>query len=209
MTRRQQLLAGTVALCLVIVAAGYFLLAQPRRDEVKQIKDGVVAQSSTNASMRAQVSSLQAIQAQLPAQRRQVDQLSSKVPTDPALVTLIRQLSQAATASNVTLSGIVPTRPAPIEGAAGLSGLQLSLTVNGDYVSLEQFQIALERLQRSFLVSQVTFAENNGSSTGTGATTPAGAAATTDAAGITATIIGRVLTGTAGAGASPAGTTTS
>lgn len=191
MTRRQQLLAGTVALCLVIMAAGYFLLAQPRKTEVKDLRDQSAAQKSTNTSTRAQVASLQAIQAQLPAQRRRVDALTAKVPADPALTPLIRQLSEAATASNVTLAGITPTRPAAIDGAAGLSGLQLSLNVTGDYVSLEQFQIKLEGLQRSFLVSQITFAENAAA---------AGTASSSASGGISATIVGRVLTGTAGVG---------
>ena len=120
--------------------------------------------------------------------------MSAKVPADPALVSLIHQLSQAASQSNVTLNGIAPTRPAPIQGAAGLSGLQLSLTVKGDYVTLEQFEVALEGLKRSFLVTQITYAGDDGDTSSSG--------------GITATIVGRALTGTAGAGATAAGSTT-
>jgi Tfp pilus assembly protein PilO len=193
MTKQHQLIAGTVAICMAILAAGWFLLAQPRRQEVAQIKDQVTSQESTNSSLRSQVSQLQAIQAQLPAEQAKANALSAKVPADPALVSLIHQLSQAASQSNVTLNGIAPTRPAPIQGAAGLSGLQLSLTVKGDYVTLEQFEVALEGLKRSFLVTQITYAGDDD---------------TSSSGGITATIVGRALTGTAGAGATAAGSTT-
>jgi Tfp pilus assembly protein PilO len=205
MTRQQQLLAGTAALCVAILAAGWFLLAQPRRAEVEKIHGQTTAQQATNSSLQAQVNNLLAIQRQLPAEQAKVNDLSNKIPTDPALVSLIRQLSQAATQSNVSLSGIVPTRPAPITGAAGLSGLQLSLTVTGDYTTLEQFEIALENLKRSFLVTQITYAEN--ATTGSGSN--GSSSGSSGSGGIKATVVGRALTGTAGSGATAAGTTTS
>lgn len=204
MNRRQQLLAGTAALCLAVLAAGWFLLAQPRRAEVASIRSQVTAQQATNRSLQAQVADLVAIQRQLPAEQAKVSDLTTKIPTDPALVSLIRQLSQAASQSDVSLSGIVPTRPAPITGAAGLSGLQLSLTVNGDYTTLEQFEIALENLKRSFLVTQITYAENAVGSGSTGSSS-----GSSSSGGIKATILGRALTGTAGSGATAAGTSTS
>jgi Tfp pilus assembly protein PilO len=197
MTTRHQLLAGTAALCLAVLAAGWFLLASPRRAEVAQLKDQTIAQQATNSSLQSQVTNLLAIQRQLPAQQAKANALSAKVPADPALVPLIHQLSKAATDSSVMIAGITPTRPQPVTGAAGLSGLQLSLTVNGDYASLEGFELALEGLQRSFLVTQITMAESRGAVTSSTAT-----------GGISATIIGRVLTGTPGAGATPAGTST-
>ncbi len=201
MSRRTQLLAGTLALCLALLAGGWFLLAQPRKQEVADLRTQVESQRSTNASLQTQVASLQDIQRRLPAEQAKVADLTSRVPSDPQIVALIRQLSQAATDSNVTLAGLTPTRPSALAGAPGLSGVQLSLTVNGSYPSLEQFQLALEGLQRSFLVTQVTLAEGGASSAGAGAVASSG--------GITATIVGRVLTGTAGAGATKPGTTTS
>ena len=206
MSKRHQLLAGTMVLCLVVLAVGWFMFASPRRHEVADLKTQAASQQSTNSSLQAQVASLLAIQRQLPAQQAKANALSSKIPADPALVSLIRQLSKVAADSDVSISALTPTRPAPITGAAGLSGLQLSLTVNGDYATLEQFEVALESLNRSFLVTQITLAEGTGSSTGasTGAST-----ATPSTGGITATVIGRALTGTAGAGAAVPGTTTS
>ena len=80
MSRRTQLLAGTLALCLALLAGGWFLLAQPRKQEVADLRTQVESQRSTNASLQTQVASLQDIQRRLPAEQAKVADLTSRVP---------------------------------------------------------------------------------------------------------------------------------
>jgi Tfp pilus assembly protein PilO len=203
LTQRRPLIAvGTIA-CLLVLVAGWFLLISPTRAKVAEVRGQVSAQDSSNSSLRAQLSSLQALAAQLPAQRAKLAEMSGKVPDKPALPELLRVLTDAAAQSSVTLTGISPAAPAPIAGADGVSGIDVTLKVEGDYVAIEQYELALEGLSRAFLVQGVVLGEN-GSAGGTA--TPASTSTTPATAGsggtkLTATITGRVLIGSPAAAA--------
>ena len=203
MTRRQPLIAVAVVVYLLVLVAGWFLLISPKRAEVADLRGKVQTQESSNSSLQAQIANLEALAAKLPAQRAALAAVSAKVPQQPAIPELVRNLNQAAVASNVTLTGIKPVEPTAIPGADGVQGIDVTLTVNGDYVSLEQYHLALEGLSRAFLVQGMTITEksSSGSSSAPGATSTGGSSS--DTGGLTATISGRVLVG------APTGTSTS
>lgn len=210
MTRRQQLIAGCAALCLAILAASWFLIAKPRSKAVADLKAQAAQQESTNSSTRTQVAVLQDVARRLPDAQRQAAALSDRVPTQPELVSLIRQLADAAKHSGIDLTGITPTKPTALPVAPGLSSIGLTLAVKGDYASLEEFQTQLEDLQRSFLVTGLTVAGGAGGTSTAGAPA-AGAGGTAPDKRLTETVTGQVLTGnpsTAGSGTRrPAATT--
>lgn len=194
MTRRQQLIAGCVALCLVILAGSWFLLDKPRKQAVADLQAKAAQQESTNASTRTQVAVLRDVAARLPAAQKQAAALGNRVPASPELVALIRQLTDAAAHSGVGLQGITPTKPTALPVAPGLSSIGLTLMVKGDYPSLEQFETQLEDLKRSFLVTGLTVAGGaaGASSSGTASTSSSAGAADNR---LTETITGQVLTG--------------
>ncbi len=196
MSRRQQLMAGCAALCLVILAASWFLVAKPRRQAIADIKAQAAQQETTNASTRTQVAVLQDVGRRLPDAQRKAATLSSRVPAQPELVALIRQLADAAKHSGVELTGITPTKPTALAVAPGLSSIGLTLTVKGDYASLEEYETQVEDLQRSFLVTGLTVA--GGASGASGGS--AGAAVDKR---LIETITGQVLTGSAAGTARP------
>ena len=201
MSRRQQLMAGCAALCLVILAASWFLVAKPRRQVIADIKAQAAQQETTNASTRTQVAVLQDVARRLPDAQRKAATLNSRVPAQPELVALIRQLADAAKHSGVELTGITPTKPTALAVAPGLSSIGLTLTVKGDYASLEEYETQVEDLQRSFLVTGLTVA--GGASGASGGS--AGAAVDKR---LIETITGQVLTGSA-AGTARTGRSTS
>src|SRR3954453_8120931 len=191
LTERKPLIATAVVACLLVLVAGWFLLISPRRDKVAELQGQVSTQEAANNALRSQVANLQALAAQLPAQRAKLAAVSAKGPTQPALPELVRVLSEAATASGVKLTGITPSAPAAIAGANGVSGIDVALKVEGDYVSLEQYELALEGLSRAFLVQGVSISGSTG-----------GTASGSTEAGVpklTASINGRVLVAAAGA----------
>lgn len=208
---RKHLYALTVGLCLAVLVGGWFLLVSPKRAAVAELRGQVDAQESSNTSLRAQVQALQVLQAKLPQQQAALAQMQSKVPDEAALPELLRVLSQAAIDSGVKLTGVTPTAPAPITNAAGVSGIDIALKVEGDYVALEQYHLALEGLSRAFLVNGLQLAEGS-SAAGTTTATPETAASTAGGKELNATINGRILLRSP-AGATPApdataGTTT-
>jgi type IV pilus assembly protein PilO len=209
MSSRRHLIVMASVLGVVVLVAGWFLLISPERQKIAEVRSQVTAQESTNAGLRSQVQMLQELQAKLPQEQAALAKMQSRVPGKPALPELIRLLNTAAVDSGVVLTGITPSAPAAISGANGVSGIDVTLKASGDYLALEQYQLALEGLSRAFLVNGMTIADGAGGSTsgGTGATasTP-----TTGATQLTATINGRVMLQTAtpaAATATPAKTT--
>jgi Tfp pilus assembly protein PilO len=189
---RKHLYAMAAGLCLAVLVGGWFLLISPKKAQVADIRSQVSTQESTNDGLRSQVQALQVLQAKLPQQQASLAQMQSKVPKEAALPELLRVLNQSAIASGVKLTGLTPTPPAAVPNAGGVSGVDVTLKVSGDYVALEQYQLALERLPRAFLVNGVTIASGSGTSSGS-------AAAAADE--LTATINGRVLLQPTAAGA--------
>ena len=139
MSRRHQLMAGCAALCLAILAASWFLVASPRKAHVVELKNQAQAEQGANQQLQIKVSMLQDVAAKLPAQQAKAQQLASRIPTDPALDPRVRQLSDAAGASGVQLTGISPQKPAALPVAPGVNGIPLSLTVKGAYTAIEEF----------------------------------------------------------------------
>src|SRR3954471_24475046 len=133
LTQRRPLLVIATITGLAVLIAGWFLLISPKRAEITSIRHDVDTQESSNTSLRAQVANLQSLQAKLPQQRAALTKVEAKVPNQPALPELVRVLNSAATQSGVTLSGITPTAPAEIPNAAGVSGIDVTLTATGDY----------------------------------------------------------------------------
>jgi Tfp pilus assembly protein PilO len=207
MSSRKHLLALAIGLSLAILVGGYFLLISPKQKQVSDLRAQVTTQESSNSSLRSQVQMLQELQAKLPQQQAALAKMQSKVPNSPALPDLLRALNKAADDSGVKLTGITPTAPSAVAGANGVSGIDVAVKATGDYVALEQYQLALEGLSRAFLVNGMTIAEGAGA--GGSSSTASTSAATTSTTGggteLSATINGRVLLQTA---PSTAGTTT-
>jgi Tfp pilus assembly protein PilO len=185
---RKHLYVMAVGLCLAVLVGGWFLLISPKKAQVADLQSQAGAQESTNNGLRSQIQALQVLQAKLPEQQASLARMQSKVPQTAALPELLRVLNKAAIDSGVQLIGVTPTATAALPNAAGVSGIDVAMKATGDYVSLEQYQLALEALPRAFLVNGMTIVTGSGSPT---SSTSASTSASADA--LTATINGRVL----------------
>jgi len=108
-TRKWSLIAGV--LVVAIFAAGWFLLIAPKRSDASALKGSTVAQNGANARLEQQIEVLQAQQADLPAQRARLAVLQKQVPNNPALPTLIRNLTASGRKVGVTLASLTPAPP--------------------------------------------------------------------------------------------------
>ncbi|MGH8892087.1 MAG: type 4a pilus biogenesis protein PilO [Actinomycetes bacterium] len=187
-TRKWSLLAAV--LVLAILVAGWFLLIAPKRGDAAVLRDQTVSQKEANARLVQQLEVLQAQQAELPRQRALLAVMRTQIPNNPALPTLIRDLTAAGRKVGVSLDTLTPSVPVAAvaaqptaaspaaesgessEGATGttpaataastLYQVPLTLNVTGSYFELEQFINKLEGLKRSFLVNGFTVAEATG-----------------------------------------------
>lgn len=181
--------SGLVALLAVVAvaAAGWFLLISPQRSHAASLRLEAAQAQQTNQTLVAQVAEHRAQEKQLPAKEALLAELQSRMPSDPELPSLIRELSSAADSAGVELVSLAPQTPtavtqtaAPVTGTSksgttktatpavstsSLSQISVAMNVVGGYFNLEQFFSNLESLPRALRVTQFTLA--TGASTGT------------------------------------------
>jgi Tfp pilus assembly protein PilO len=170
MTDTRKWSAAAVVLIAAVFAAGWFLLVSPKRSDAADLKTQTATQDSANVTLQSKLEELKAQQADLPRQRARLAEISTKVPDNPALPSLIRDLTAASRKVGVSLDTLAPAAPvavsatapgvvaaAPVAPAAAtnvaLFQVPLTLNVTGSYFELEQFVNKLEGLKRSFLVT--------------------------------------------------------
>ncbi len=170
MTDTRKWSAIAVVLVAAIFAAGWFLLVSPKRSEAADLQAKTASQDSANLALQQKLKELQAQQADLPAQRARLAQVRANIPGNPALPSMIRDLTAAARKVGVSIDTMSPSSPVAVAAAAepgvaaapttvgsatapALYQVPLSLQVTGSYFEVEQFIHELEGLKRSLLVT--------------------------------------------------------
>lgn len=183
MTQSRKWIIGTAIAVVVILAAGWFLLAKPEKQKVTDLNAQTTAQQQANSILLTQISALQAQQKLLPQQQLILQKFSTEVPDTAAEPTLIRQLSSAANGANVDLGTITPGAATTLSTASATGGqtlgstgtaatpaqlmsLPLTLAISGTYANIEAFFNSLERLPRALLVSAFSVSPGSVSTTG-------------------------------------------
>jgi type IV pilus assembly protein PilO len=196
MNKTRQWAMLTAVACLAVLAAGWFVVVKPQRSHAASLRSQAADVDSSNDRLRTQVDQLRQQQRNLPEQQKTLSQIATKIPDNPALPALIRQLSAAADGAGVTLVSLAPSTPTvatPAAGAAGVAGagarpvvgaaaaptaagptlanIPIVVQVQGSYFNIEQFFSAVEGLNRAMLVNGFTMTP----ASGTGATSSTGA----------------------------------
>jgi Tfp pilus assembly protein PilO len=169
MSKSRQWVTLTAMVCLAVLAAGWFLVIKPQRAHASELRAQRVGVESHSSQLRSQVDQLRQEQKDLPAVQKLLSQIATKIPDNPALPALIRQLSAAADGAGVDLVSLSPGQPA-VAGAGGavatttstaaaaapLATIPLAVQVRGTYFNVEQFFSAVEGLSRAMLVTGFT-----------------------------------------------------
>jgi Tfp pilus assembly protein PilO len=124
MTDMRKWSAGAAALVLAIFAAGWFLLVAPKHQATADLKTQATSAEQANAQLQQQIQVLQAQQQDLPQQQAKLASLSTQIPGNPALPSLIRDLTAAASKVGVSIDSMAPAPPvavvAPLTAVAPL-----------------------------------------------------------------------------------------
>jgi Tfp pilus assembly protein PilO len=113
MTRRWSLL--TAVLIVGILAASWFLLVSPKRSDASAISAKATKQQASNDALVQQLNQLKAQSLDLPKQKANLAVMRKQIPDNPALPTLIRDLTAAGKKVGVQ---IVSMKPGPPVAAA-------------------------------------------------------------------------------------------
>ena len=114
MSARTWRIGGVVAAILVLVAA-WFLAVSPTLQKAEALEVETAAQKAASDQLRSRISLLKKQSEELPAQEAKLASIQQRIPSTPALPTLIRNLTTVAEAANVTVASVTPGRPAPIQ----------------------------------------------------------------------------------------------
>src|SRR3954465_8685082 len=148
MNKTRQWTVLTAVACLAILAAGWFLAVKPQRSHAASLRTQTQSVESSNSGLASQVAQLKQQQKDLPAQQKLLSQIATKIPDNPALPALIRQLSAAADGAGADLVSIAPGAPAlataraaaatttGTAAAAPLAAIPLTIQVQGSYFNL-------------------------------------------------------------------------
>jgi Tfp pilus assembly protein PilO len=189
-TRKWSLL--TAVLIIGVLAASWFVLVAPKRSAAADLRDQATKQQADNQALVQQLSELKAQSLDLPNQKAKLAVLGKQVPDNPALPTLIRDLTAAGRKVGVQVLSMKPGVPAlavvaapavPVAAPAtttsttsatagtvtpapvapaALYVVPLSLDVTGSYFEVEQFINKLEDMQRKFLLTGFTLKASDG-----------------------------------------------
>jgi len=194
MDKMRQWTLLTVVGIVAVLGAGWFLAVSPQRHHAAELRAKAETQVNANTQLQQRVAQLEQQKKGLPAQQRRLNQIAAKVPDNPALPALIRQLSAAAGGAGVDLVSLSPAQPvamtatasttvapaasttstAPTASAAApASVLQIPvvIVVKGTYYNIESFFAAVEKLPRAVLVPGWQLSVANGGTGGGGSGT--------------------------------------
>src|SRR6476620_11792534 len=131
--------AGTALVALLLVVASWFVLIAPQRSEAASLREQATQQESVNQSVRLQTAQLKAQFASLPQRQAQLAEIKQQMPENPALPSLVRDLSKYGKAAGVTLVSVAPAEPAPLPAAGGapvnaaIQQITTTMVVTGSY----------------------------------------------------------------------------
>jgi type IV pilus assembly protein PilO len=119
MDKLKQWVLLTVVGCLAVLAAGWFLLISPKKAEATDLVAQTAAQEAANDGLRTQLQVLKAQAKDLPKKQADLARVATKIPDNPAMPSLIRALTAAATSAGVELISVTPGVPVAVEAPVG------------------------------------------------------------------------------------------
>jgi Tfp pilus assembly protein PilO len=197
MTETRKWALGTAVLVAALLIGSWFLLVSPKKAAAADLTTQTDAQIAANAQLETEISVLKAQSKNLPEMQAKLARLDTKIPSDPQLPTLIRQLSEAADRAGVDLVSLTPSAPAVVgvtpgttvtDTAGTLNAITLGIVATGGYFELQQFFNEVENMPRALLVNKSDLTDTP--TDGTAPTTTEGSA---DASVLSATITAQVF----------------
>jgi Tfp pilus assembly protein PilO len=111
-TRKWSLLAAV--LVVAVLAAGWFLLVSPKRSEAADIKAQTASQEQKNVQLQSEIQQLEAQLAELPKERAKLATIQKQIPNNPALPSLIRDLTDAGRKAGANIDSLAPSPPVAV-----------------------------------------------------------------------------------------------
>ena len=178
MTKSRQWSVGTAVVAVILLVASWFVLIAPQRSEAASLREQTSQQESFNEQVKLKTQQLKAQFASLPARQAQLAEIKQQMPENPALPSLVRDLSKYADQAGVVLVSVAPTAPVPLvttatatttqtaataAGTAPIQQIQTTLVVTGPYAELTLYlQKVQSKMRRAILVDNIALVKATG-----------------------------------------------
>jgi Tfp pilus assembly protein PilO len=175
-TRTSRWSAVTALVCLVLLAATWFLLVSPRRADVTQINEERLSAEAANLTLERRIVELREQYGELAALEAERDAIRAQLPPAAAVPSLVRNLSTLAGDAGIELLSVTPGTPRVLdEGTPGTKpavvAVPVSVEASGGYTEVTLFLKYLQtKLSRVFLITTVSV--NRGEVAAATTTTP-------------------------------------
>jgi Tfp pilus assembly protein PilO len=194
---------GTALICVALLAAAWFLLISPRRDDASSVRGQAVQADNQAATLTTQIAELKSEFADLPKRRAELKVIQQQLPPGAELPTFVRDLQSLAADAGVSMDSITPGAPtvlaktgvaAPVTAGSGsVVSVPMTIVVTGEYFEGSLFLKNLQtKLERSYLVTGLAAApavvDPAATATATATATPTSTASTPTASATTAPV---------------------
>lgn len=169
MTKTRVWSAGAALVGVLLVVGSWFLLISPQRSEAASLREQDTQAQAFNDQLKLKTQQLKAQFASLPARQAQLAEIKQQMPENPALPSLVRDLSKYADQAGITLVSVAPNSPAPLaasaqNGAATLTPattapiqqIQTTVVTSGSYAELTLYLQKLQaQMRRAVMVDSI------------------------------------------------------
>ena len=151
-SRRAPIIASAAVLALAVIMV--FFLVLPKMNDVTQAQAELETVQAEGSALESQKAALEDAQKNSAEYEATIAAVEAKIPPTIEVPGVILLLDNAATASSLNLTTFTPGTPA-LDETTGLSTLDIAVSVQGTYFSLDQFLYKIETLPRAAQVLNV------------------------------------------------------
>lgn len=158
----RKVVAITAASVLVLLAAWFFGLWQPKGEELAAERDRLAVAEDEASQLETRIQRLRFTKAEGPKLTARLDRLRSAVPDEANLPQFILDANDAATGSGVEFVSISPQEPRPSTDPGLPPEIGLGVDIEGGYFQVLDFVEKLVDLQRVVVLDAVTVSPKGG-----------------------------------------------
>jgi type IV pilus assembly protein PilO len=146
---------AVVAAAFAIAALiAIFFVVLPKKSAVSEAKKQLEQAQGEEQSLQLRLAQLQEAKQEAPQTQQALDELKVKIPPSADIPGLIRIMADTADEAGVTLATLSPGA-ATVDGSGKFATIPVSINVDADYFSLQQFLLKLESLPRAMKVTSL------------------------------------------------------
>jgi Tfp pilus assembly protein PilO len=153
------------AIIIFIVILLVFFLVMPEYKAFVFLRDDLAKKRAEYDAERDYYAAIYKTYSELQVRQEDIKKIDNALPTDPDLGKIVYFLQRAAAQNSIIIKDLFLSRSAPANlpktggqpGTNAVKDITFSMDVLGDYISLQQFIITLEKSARVLEVASITF----------------------------------------------------